>query len=295
MNRIIKALAGQSTAKKYAVYAAVVTAILLVIALVVLAVTSIAFAIGDGDDEVIETGGGDGGDVVNVNTSSVAYTVVSEFDEAVMGGELVKISDNRTELVEGGLYYATYLEATMVADAQQAIDNMLVEFYVNQKLNGDTSSSNCNIPILKNHSKDGYSIDILIYGSGNDEATTYNVDLYKWIYTNAYKYGFIYNEDTFTYVGSAAATYMKNKSVTSYDTFISTLKANGDKNVAVSAYSVETGKTVTYQMYYIAADGELKAPTNYEYFVLGNATDGYVVTVNMSKKIAAASTDTTAE
>ena len=43
------------------------------------------------------------------------------------------------------------------------------------------------------------------------------------------------------------------------------------------------------------ADGELKAPTNYEYFVLGNATDGYVVTVNMSKKTAAASTDTTAE
>ena len=72
MNRIIKALAGQSTAKKYAAYAALVTAILLAIALVVLAVTSIAFAIGDGDDDVIETGGGDGGDVLNEKPSSLS-------------------------------------------------------------------------------------------------------------------------------------------------------------------------------------------------------------------------------
>ena len=118
--------------------------------------------------------------------------------------------------------------------------------------------------------------------------------MYKWIYTNAYKYGFIYNEDTFTYVGLAAATYMKNKSVTSYDTFVSTLKANGDKNVAVSAINVETGKSATFQMYYIAAGAELKVPANYDYFAIGNSTDGYVVTVNMSKKTASASTDTAA-
>lgn len=294
MNRIIKALAGQSTAKKYAAYAAFVTAILLAIALVVLAVTSIAFAIGDGDDEVIETGGGDGGDVLNEKPSSLPYTVVSEFDEAVMGGELVNAQDNRSELSEGGLYYGAYKAVALKADAQQAIDALLVNFYgVNSKtLVTDIDADGCNLPLLKDASSDGLSVDVLVY---HDDSTTYNVAAYKWIYDNAYKYGFIYNEDTFTYVGSAAATYMKNKSVTSYDTFISTLKANGDKNVAVSAYSVETGKTVTYQMYYIAADGELKAPTNYEYFVLGNATDGYVVTVNMSKKTAAASTDTTAE
>ena len=44
-------------------------------------------------------------------------------------------------------------------------------------------------------------------------------------------------------------------------------------------------KSVTYQMYYLSADDELKVPTNYEYAVISDGQNGYVVTVNMSKPI----------
>ena len=49
---------------------------------------------------------------------------------------------------------------------------------------------------------------------------------------------------------------------------------------------------VSYQMYYLAADAELKVPTNYEYTVIADGTNGYIITVDMSKKIQAETTDT---
>lgn len=292
MNRMIKALAGESNAKKYAVYAVMVTAVLLVIALVVLVTTSIAYTLSDTGEEV-PAGEGDGGEGVSASSgANISYTVVTKIDETKLGGALVSVQENRSEM-SGGLYYGAYADVKLAMDAQEALDKMLVDFYGGNSSNlvTDKNSDKCTLPLLDNSTADGLSVEILVF---NDDSTTYNVSAYKWIYENAYKYGFTYKEDTFTYVGSAATTYMNKNKITSYDNFISTLKSNGGKTVSVSVVDVETNKTVPYQMYYLAANGELKVPTNYDYFVIGNSTDGYVVTVNLSKKITVATTDTAA-
>ena len=300
MNRIIKALAGESNAKKYAVYAAMATAVLLVIALVGLLVTSIVYNTTNSGEDVSnqDVSSGDGAPVTS--KSNISYTVVSKIDSAKLGGELVNIRSSRSELIneafETPIYYAVKSsDIQLLSDVQENLDAMLVAFYENNKSNsalnpeGKDNGKECTMPMVCSPDKTSFELkvcktDASIAGDGN----------YAWIFTNAYKYGFVADGDKFTYVGVAAATYMNKNKVASYDNLVSTLKSNGGKTVSVSAADVETGKTVGYAMYYLAANGELKVPANYDYFVIGNNTDGYVVTVELSKKVAVTTTDTTA-
>jgi D-alanyl-D-alanine carboxypeptidase len=43
---------------------------------------------------------------------------------------------------------------------------------------------------------------------------------------------------------------------------------------------------ITSASYYLAADGEHRVPTEHEYTVSGNNTDGYIVTVSIAKTAA---------
>ncbi len=115
------------------------------------------------------------------------------------------------------------------------------------------------------------------------------VDKYKWIYNNAYKYGFILADDptageagsdTFRFVGVAHATAMRALKVSTLEEYMEQLKsATADAPIAV-----KVNNKTTYAVYYLAAGGEYMLPTEYQYEVEGNNTDGYVVTVNLLKK-----------
>ena len=73
------------------------------------------------------------------------------------------------------------------------------------------------------------------------------------------------------------------------------ITALGNKSESVQVTAPGATKATSYQVYYLAANAtELKVPTNYEYEVTANGTDGYFVIINMSKKIASASTETAA-
>ena len=85
---------------------------------------------------------------------------------------------------------------------------------------------------------------------------------------------------------------MKNSKNATVDALVTSL--NNGKPVSVKVTPVGESKATSYQIYYLAADGELKLPTNYEYEVVANGADGYFVIVNMAKKVAGASTDTAA-
>jgi D-alanyl-D-alanine carboxypeptidase len=118
----------------------------------------------------------------------------------------------------------------------------------------------------------------------------YGVEKYEWIYTNAYKYGFINLENTdaseegesdiFRYVGVSHATYMKTKRLT-LDAYLEQLRSATPDLPLLT----KVGK-ITYASYYLAADGEHRVPTEHEYTVSGNNTDGYIVTVSIAKTAA---------
>ena len=122
----------------------------------------------------------------------------------------------------------------------------------------------------------------------------YGVEKYDWIYSNAYKYGFINIEDPaaseeggsglFRYVGVAHATYMKTKKL-SLSAYIEQLRATTPDTPLLT----KIGK-ITYASYYLAADAAHLVPTEHEYVVSGNNIDGYVITVSITKA-AAKSTD----
>ena len=115
----------------------------------------------------------------------------------------------------------------------------------------------------------------------------YGVEKYDWIYANAYKYGFVNIDDPaasedggsglFRYVGVAHATYMKTKKL-QLSTYLEQLRSTTPDAPLLT----KVGK-ITYASYYLSADGEILVPTEHEYTVSGNNTDGYIITVSITK------------
>jgi D-alanyl-D-alanine carboxypeptidase len=118
----------------------------------------------------------------------------------------------------------------------------------------------------------------------------YGVEKYDWIYSNAYKYGFVNIDDPaaseeggsglFRYVGVAHATYMKTKKL-QLSTYLEQLRSTTPDAPLLT----KVGK-ITYASYYLSADGEILVPTEHEYTVSGNNTDGYIITASITKSAA---------
>lgn len=115
----------------------------------------------------------------------------------------------------------------------------------------------------------------------------YGVEKYDWIYSNAYKYGFVNIDDPaasedvgsglFRYVGVAHATYMKTKKL-QLSTYLEQLRSTTPDAPLLT----KVGK-ITYASYYLSADGEILVPTEHEYTISGNNTDGYIITASITK------------
>ncbi len=298
MHKLIDSIVGsgkhQNTAKKYALYAAMGTLAALVLAVVILVVSSIMFAAGDKTDGQVADGDGDvigGGNSGGALTSSLTYTEISSDELDAKAKKQVKFKSEKERTITSGtndLYYAKYSIDELSEETMEAAHQMFVAFYNANKaslitdIGSNKDNKDCTIPLLKDKSKSGTSFKIFVFG--NDKSI-YNNDTYKWLYSNAYKYGFITSENTFTYVGVAAASYMHTNKLTTVDMLVSKLEANGGKPMSVSATVIGGAKPTAHQMYYMSADAELKVPSNYAYSVLSHGENGYIITVDMSAKI----------
>ena len=114
----------------------------------------------------------------------------------------------------------------------------------------------------------------------------YGVELYSWIYTNAYKYGFLTlseidgntdQSNVFRYVGEPHSQIMKEKGL-SLNKYLSWAKAYSYKKPSfVDSY---TGSR--YAIYYHKASETINVPTSYVYTLSGNSVDGYIITVRIN-------------
>ncbi len=290
MKKIINAVAGDgklTPAKKYTAYAAMITAALFVLVLVILIVSSVVFAVTDGgtSDTPLVTPSGDNAsdDNVGVSSNAVQYETVSSDKLKEMLDELVDFKSASDRAIDGSssnrYYGKTKDSVKLSSSAMNSLHKMMIDFYNANKdtIKPNTSSSDCNIPLITSADTSGYSFKIVDFS----EKTIYNNSIYKWIYTNANSYGFIYNENSFTYVGTVVSTYMKNKNITDTAKLITSL--NG-KAVSVSITAAGATKATTYQIYYLSSGGELKVPTNYGFDVIPNGADGYFVIINTADK-----------
>lgn len=291
MNKLISAVFGDgknaSPAKRYVIYAAIVTLFALVAALVVLGVSSIVFALTDTPADTLEEADGTGDGANTPVSTGLKYDTVTadELDEMVDGLVVFKSAEDRTIEGNNRYYGKTSGENKLSSITMGAVHNMMIDFYTANKsvLKTDIKAEDCNIPLIDNADESGCRFKIVNY----KEEAIKNDKTYGWIFSNAHKYGFIYEDNSFTYVGVAAAKYLNGKGT--LETLVTKLENNG-KNVSVTATAVGASKAASYQIYYLSADAELKVPSEYEYTVLANGTNGYVITVNTSKKVATAQT-----
>ena len=142
----------------------------------------------------------------------------------------------------------------------------------------------------------GYSIDLNVIddeGNGLDFDGTGD---YAWFEENCYKYGFIlrfpegkeeftgqgYRPWHFRYVGQAHATYMHQNNLC-LEEYIKELKTYDYDSKHLETNDSDGKK---YEIYYFAADSStsmtsVAVPSDYQYDISGNNTDGFIITVHM--------------
>lgn len=226
-----------------------------------------------------------------------AHRYSGSFDAIIM-----RNADGRPKTQTGGNVYS--ILAARVEDdvdfraspeATAAFNLMMQDFYA--------ASNDDNVCVKKALTKANADNIDAVFSSGDtlalnyyfeypgDDRSIYGVEKYSWIYTNAYKYGFINlpidapedeesetaGSNIFRYVGVPHATYMKTKRL-SFDAYLEQLRsATPDAPILV-----KSGK-ITYASYFIAKDGEHLVPADYNYTVSGNNIDGYIVTAEITK------------
>ncbi len=284
MKKLINKLSGDNAtpAKKAVVLAALITAAALVVAISVLVASSIIFAVGDSSDTDM-TEDSQSGTAQNDNpiSSAIEYKEVTKADlEAAMEKPEEFLSADKRIIKAGtnNYYYAKKGSPTVTKSAMNAAHNMFVDFYknnlksLNTDIGADKNNTDCNIPMVVDSSEGGTALKLAVFGK---DVSISNSGIYAWLYTNAYKYGFACTGDTFVYVGTQVAAYMRSSGLT-VDTLVSKLQASQEPIRASS----ECG------LYYISADGTLNVPSNYEYSVIANSNSGYIIAVNMTKRLA---------
>ncbi len=141
------------------------------------------------------------------------------------------------------------------------------------------------------------AFDMSVYKDG---ANTYIEDEeeYHWIYENAHKYGFVlrypeskaditgiaYEAWHFRYVGVPHAYYMYSEGLV-LEEYLDLLKNEHSYDEIHLTIDADDGNR--YEIYYVPAseDGETEIilPSGYEYTVSGNNTDGFIVSVLLSR------------
>lgn len=287
--------------KKITFYIVCVTIVLLATMLLFLAILGIASLLStpkdtDGDLQKTDIGKTAATTIAESNLYSGSLLILDENNRFSGNPSLVNMQ-NRTDRPKtevGGNTYSILKEnrdTFMATDAAAAaLNKMLGAFY--KVIKDDNIIISTSYDSSKSETQDA------IYSSGeafefkyfhdyatnsSDKRSIYGVTTYSWIYTNAHKYGFVAvgasEPNVFRYVGVVHSTAM-NQHELSFDEYMTKLKtATPAEPIAV------TVSGSSYAIYYLAKDAEHTVPTAYEYTVSGNNVDGYIITVNLSKKV----------
>lgn len=210
--------------------------------------------------------------------------------------EMITIQNGRAKIDNSSLYSSNATQTLVQKEALDALNTMLIAFYE------ATGDDNLWVNIGTNGAATG------IYAGGNTFELRYTTgvegaakpaitesDTYDWIFTNAYKYGFVQmfeaptaesgesdteavsQEHIFRYVGTVHAKAMQDKKIKTFDAYLSYLRDNtsATKNLSVNAVDKKT-----YKVYYIAGDAQQVIPEKYKdsCVISGDNMSGYIVT-----------------
>lgn len=298
-------------AKKFTSFAIIGTSVALVLAILVLVISSIVFAVRDGNDSPAPSGdgggnGGAGGGGGGFGNAQLGLVTTEFGANQLYTGELIIVNDstplsqdsaNKDSLVsinplrpkvnDEYVYYMYNINFVANETAIKAFNEMAVAF------NAETGDTDL---YIKNAATSGSAATSVFQTGLVFELEHYteapatepmpNDGNYKWIYENAYKYGFVQlypnigmKAHVFRYIGVAHATYMHNNSasVATFEDYMALLKQKS------STSPLNLGNKVF--AFYIAKDATAYVSSKFAYTVSGNNIDGYIVTVDTSKAL----------
>lgn len=291
----------QQNKKRFACYMIAVVAFLLVVSLLTLAVMGIVSAVkkSNGDQ--------DGEETVDPNRGFVSTTfaenqlhkgdllIVDEahpyIAEANSDVETIILENGRAKIDDSVFYSSETLYDEVKKEALDAMNKMLVDFY--------NKTQDDNLYVNKYQTINTFELRYTTGIPGTPRPAITESDTYKWIFDNAYKYGFVqlYSapeastaegaetaEDMthiFRYVGTVHAQLMRDKKCETLADYIELLKTTSYKK----PFSVSVDK-VSYKVYYTPQTETPMIPEKYKdsYTVSGNNVDGYIVTYSTAKK-----------
>lgn len=306
MANMFSSLFSNSRSKKMALIIAI-TAALLVVALLSLAIVSIVNAVRNNALEEEEPAPNPNGIPAGFVTTTFAenqlyqgnlitvndtYVYNTAANAAV---ETVTIQNGRAKLNGSNLYSSNATQTLVKKEALDALNELLLAFY---EAKGD---DNLWVNIGANGAATG------IYAAGNTFELRYTTGVegaekpaitesttYKWIFDNAYKYGFVQmfnapeettdadgnaiasQEHVFRYIGKVHAQIMKDKKISTFDAYLAYLRNNTSASKNVSA----TVEKKVYKVYYLANDAQQIIPEKYKdtCVISGDNMSGYIVT-----------------
>ncbi len=205
--------------------------------------------------------------------------------------EMVTIQNGRAKLDGSNLYSSNATQTLVRKEALDALNTLLLAFHE------ATGDDNVWVNIGSNGAATG------VFAAGNTFELRYTTgvegaakpaitesDTYDWIFTNAYKYGFVAlyeapaEDDTeaedlthiFRYVGVVHAQIMKDKKIATFDAYLTYLRENTTASKNASA----TVEKKVYKVYYLAKDAQQIIPEKYKdaCVISGDNMSGYIVT-----------------
>ena len=280
--------------KKITFYTICATLALIAVTLVVFLVSLLVLSI-SGSDEITDIG----------TTQDIAVD-----DSVLTSGDLVPLTDkipsaklsalvnlekyeNRVKIYEGGPNAFTVGNKPAffgTPEAVAALNKMIGDFYAAKK-DDNIYIANAYNSYDESEQEIPYTLGTafeLKYFSAADVSdwtkkdSIYGVELYSWIYENAHNYGFLTvselaglktESNVFRYVGEIHAKLMKEKKL-SLPEYLSWARA-----YSCDEPFIENG----YALYYEKEGAKITVPQNYAYTVSGNAANGDIVTVKLSK------------
>ena len=231
------------------------------------------------------------GNLIAVNDT---YAFNAEANAAV---ETVTIQNGRAKIDGANLYSTNATQTLVQKEALDAINAMLLAFYEasgddNVWVNIGSSGAATGIFAAGNTFELRYTTGV----SGAEKPAITESATYDWIFTNAYKYGFVQlyeapsaetttgenetatasQEHIFRYIGTVHAQLMKDKKIATFDAYLTFLRANTSASKPISV----TVDKKAYKIYYLAQDAQQIIPEKYKdaCVVSGDNMSGYIVT-----------------
>lgn len=231
--------------------------------------------------------------------SALEYAQEKDNDKYLVADYDVKVNSSIMNSLDSMLsdFHDTYNDKSVMIASAYRSKQLQEELYAEEQAEEDRDLSKGELVAVPGYSEhqSGYAVDLSIRTDNGEYVEYTNADNYKWILDNCSIYGFIlrYPEDKvditeigyetwhYRYVGIPHAAYIMQNNLC-LEEYISLVNSRPQTN---PLYVTDLSLT-NWMIYHVPSSGAsqtaVTVPTNNDYYVYGNNSDGFIVAVKLN-------------